>query len=484
MNWLRNLFARTSPIRRARRPRSAIRPRLEGLEDRCVPTVWAVTNDSDNVNQVGSLRYDVAHAGNGDTIVIPAGDYIYLTHGELVLNHDVTIEAEMANGAPGTATIRGDNNVGIAQSRLFEIARNAHVTLRGLDLEHGNAIANNPQGDASMNGDGGAILNHGNLEVDSCWFTDDGYSWRGDDFHVKRGGAIYNDHGTLGITHTGFQENFAVNAGGAIYNNQGVLVITRSDLDQNFTFGNGGAIYDFAGQAVLVVDCQMWDNHANKLGGAFYTRDDGDVTVGSTIMGQNTAGLGGGAIFNYDTWLHLNSGTTLQDNAALYGGGIDNVGGGTFIDGCSLIHNRAKDGGGIYSAGGEVHITNSKLDDNFATAVGGAIYASYTDLTVSNSELSSNTSLQGAGAAIMHSHGTLEVTGCTLMHNTAGANGVIFVEDDVAKVTGSKLIDNHGGGIFRASSQGSLTVGTTTFQGNTVFNIWGSYTDLGGNMGI
>jgi hypothetical protein len=284
---------------------------VEALEERCVPTTWSVITDSDNVNQAGSLRWAVAHAGNGDTIVLnPQASVVNLTQGELVVNHDVTIESVEFNGAPGMATITANES-----SRDFEIARNAHVTLKDLIIEGGNAMANNPMGNASLDGRGGAILNEGNLLVDHCDVSSNGSSWRGYDFHVKCGGGIYNYKGTLELTATSLVDNnFAVMAGGGIYNDRGVMVIAHSDLDGNTTFGDGGAIYDTAGKVVLVVDCQMWDNHANKMGGALYTRDDQSVTVGSTIMGENHAGLSGGAVFNYDTWLFLNSGATLKDN--------------------------------------------------------------------------------------------------------------------------------------------------------------------------
>jgi predicted outer membrane repeat protein len=128
-----------------------------------------------------------------------------------------------------------------------------------------------------------------------------------------------------------------------------------------------------------------------------------------------------------------------------------------------------------------VDITNSKLDNNIATTCGGAIYTHYTTLMVSNSELNDNHA-GASGGTILHWHDIMKVTDCTLMDNTSGANaGGIFVEEDVAVLTGSKLIDNSGGGIYRSGLQGSLTVGTTLFQGNTPWNIWGFYTDQGGN---
>src|SRR6516162_824949 len=78
--------ARKSPIKRP-----TFRPRLEALEDRCVPTkvtgsTWTVTNVGDS--GPGSLRDEIAQANSGDTIVFPKrfNGLITLTSGELVIS--------------------------------------------------------------------------------------------------------------------------------------------------------------------------------------------------------------------------------------------------------------------------------------------------------------------------------------------------------------------------------------------------------------
>src|SRR5262249_3196478 len=151
------------------------RPRVEALEERCLlSTTWYVTNTIDNVNQVDSLRWAVANAQNGDTIEIltqnGAGLHIGLTHGELFLNHDVTIESVGPNDAAGAATIDGEGS-----SRVFEVARGHRVILRNLLITHGNAKAHNSLGNAALDGDGGGILNEGNLFLDHCDVLNNAY---------------------------------------------------------------------------------------------------------------------------------------------------------------------------------------------------------------------------------------------------------------------------------------------------------------------
>src|SRR5438876_662020 len=108
--------------------RRGVWPRLEALEDRCVPSTLAVTRSNDDVTQRGTLRYAVAHAESGDTILLAADvkdTPIVLTQGELLLNQDVTIRG----AGEVSETISGGG-----ASRVFEVAAGAHVSLLNLTI--------------------------------------------------------------------------------------------------------------------------------------------------------------------------------------------------------------------------------------------------------------------------------------------------------------------------------------------------------------
>jgi hypothetical protein len=89
--WLSLLLPTQSPnrgskARAVRRPTARFRPRLEALEDRCVPSTLTVTNAADS--GPGSLRYEISQANTGDTIVFGFSKKlslptITLTSGEL-----------------------------------------------------------------------------------------------------------------------------------------------------------------------------------------------------------------------------------------------------------------------------------------------------------------------------------------------------------------------------------------------------------------
>jgi hypothetical protein len=100
------------------------RPALEFLESRSMLSALPVTSAVDDVTQHGTLRYAVAHAHSGDTIVLaPAlqSAGITLTQGELLLSQTgLTIKS----GGNAPVTISGNNS-----SRVFEVAGGADVTL-------------------------------------------------------------------------------------------------------------------------------------------------------------------------------------------------------------------------------------------------------------------------------------------------------------------------------------------------------------------
>src|SRR5215470_5165924 len=93
--WLRKRIGgeRLSVSKRRRKTkRSSVprwRPRVEALEDRLALATIPVISPIDDASQHGTLRYALAHAKDGDTILLTPAvgtSGITLTHGELILN--------------------------------------------------------------------------------------------------------------------------------------------------------------------------------------------------------------------------------------------------------------------------------------------------------------------------------------------------------------------------------------------------------------
>jgi hypothetical protein len=259
-SWLRksNVKPRTS-----RRANATFRPRLEVLECRDVPSTLTVTNNLDSGH--GSLRDEIAHAQNRDTIVFAPsldGKTITLTSGEL----DITAKSLTIDG-PGAnkLAVSGGNT-----SRVFEVAAASSVTLSGLTISNGNSV------------DGGGILNAGTLTVTGCTVSGN--------YTTNSGGGIYNT-GTLTVSDCSLFGNIAVyDGGGGIYN-AGTLTVNGGNVSLNRA-GAGGGIYN-AGTAT-VGHCTVSGNEAvsgdfYSVGGGIYNLGAGSaLTVSNSIFTSNT----------------------------------------------------------------------------------------------------------------------------------------------------------------------------------------------------
>src|SRR5262245_35415626 len=136
-------FLRRHGPARAIKPAHPVRPRLEVLEDRCVPST--VTNLSGSAAMPGSLPFEVANPP-------PLGEAIQfapnLKGGTITLNAPLAVtKAVTIDGANNGITVSGG---GIHQ--VFVIQPGVGAVINGLTITGG-----------STAGDGGAIHNSGSL---------------------------------------------------------------------------------------------------------------------------------------------------------------------------------------------------------------------------------------------------------------------------------------------------------------------------------
>jgi hypothetical protein len=322
---------------RRRRPtrRPAWRPRLEILEDRTVPSTIPVTKLGDDVTQQGTLRWAVANVQSGDTISIDAGlphkGAIVLTQGELLLTTNLTILTE----GPDPETISGDGrSLGGVQSRVFEVAAGAQVTLSNIALTGGDGVANNPSGNSSYDHAGGAIINFGTLTVSNCKLSGNAVIGVAGYFRSGCGGGIDNEK-MLTVNNSTLSDNFAGGLGGGICNITS-LQISGSTLEHNAAgyggFGDGGGIYNNSFGMAQVNDCTLTDNSAGAYGGGLFNEGAGTLTVSNCTLSDNTAGLLGGGIYNSSGnpsplgMLTVSNCNLSGNSAGILGGGIYNAG--------------------------------------------------------------------------------------------------------------------------------------------------------------
>jgi hypothetical protein len=412
-----------------------VRLQLEGLEDRCVPANLYVTSSADDASLAGTLRYELAHANAGDSILIQVSS-IVLTQGELVVTaKDLSIGPQLTAQSPNArVAISGGNH-----SRVFEFAFASDAPqIYNLDITGGNGLAANAFGMDYRDGQGGAVLNEANLTIYNCTFTNNS---------ATLGGAIFN----LGY--------------------DGNLTIGSSTLIKN-SAQEGGGIYNYQASA-RVWYCKLWGNSAAQDGGALYNRGvpfpgwgwdfppSGTLEVVGGTFYSNTAGGDGGAICNWVSNLKV-SGGDFEHNQAQNGGAIINVFGTAAIDGASLLSNQVVpalpgngQGGAIENFGRTFQVSNCEIQYNAAVAGGGICNGGGT-VTVSNSTLDSNWATS-AGDNVYNGK-WMTITGCHLIDSSTTSYSVV------------------------TDPQGTLHVGGSTFQG--MWKIKGPWINDGNNQGV
>ena len=263
------------------------------------------------------------------------------------------------------------------------------------------------------------------------------------------------------IVSTNFTENEANRAGGGIENRGGNLVIRRGAVNNNvvnFSPGNGGGIHT-GGGTTNIAFTEFARNTAGQEGGGLWS--GGDMTLNQVRVFTNFAdGMdaddGGAGIFNNSGNLSINA-STISSNEATNG---------------------SSSGGGLLSLVGDVTVTNSTFESNFSQRAGGAIEIVEGNLTSTNTDYISNStgSSPGNGGAIHvtgTSGGTVDITGGSIMDNTAanegggvwGQNGSTMNLTSVA-VMNNTAGTNGGGGVF--VNGGTVNVMQSTIAGNMV----------------
>jgi hypothetical protein len=398
----------------------------------------------------GSLRYAIANANSGDTILflIPAKSTI-------TLSTPITLRNVTVAG-PGFTSTGPGNYQGIVTSgngaqQIFTVPNGVTATISGLVLWDGRAnVANTP---------GGAIANAGTLTllndalVDNTSLVEAQPPPAGCGLYAE-GGAVYNS-GALTVTGSTFDSNLVPSnvftgqcswgRGGAIYND-GALTITTSTFTNNTAY-EGGAVYNNASTET-----------------AQFSNDSFTANLGcnNAAAGCATTGCGGSGCTSYGTGL----------GAAIY----DGAGPGISVTSSSFSNNvvgggngaanttSSGYGGALYLATGTPHVSSTSFAGNAAgggttncsLGDGGAIYATV-PVEIDNDNFSNNGAAGDYGAqggAIAEVGGALSGSGNAFSYNTATGYGGTTCAPSAAA----------GGGAIQSSYP--VTLANTTFTNN------------------
>jgi hypothetical protein len=318
-----------SPFRFVRRPkrpglRRPVRPALERLEGRDVPSTFTVTNLNDA--GAGSLRQVILEANNNreaDAIVFQAGlsGTLTLTTGQLNVTAPVTITG------PGSAKliISGNN-----ASRLFLVNNGSPVVenfgISGLTLT---------QGKATGTEEGGGIdVGSENLVLKDVVITNS-TALRGGGIHVGANGRLTMENSSVTACVT-----TSIEGGGLYLDMNSTTLLRNSNVAGNQAVGPSGT------------------------GGGGIRLVGGFLAVESSIISGNTTPLSGGGILGAGTLVVRNS--TISANEGGSGGGILMEGSLT-IENSTISTNKARfDGGGVWVTKSTAAIRNSTIVFNTA----------------------------------------------------------------------------------------------------------------------
>jgi hypothetical protein len=246
---------------RAVKPASPIRPRLEVLEDRCVPSIDMVTNLGGNSLDPGSLPYEVAHAAPGDTIQFAAT----LKGGTIILNNTLDINQNLTiDGAGSGITVSGGG-----MNRVFMIEAGVAADINALTITGG---------------------------VTPLLFV---------------GGGIYNK-GSLTLSNSIVTGNAAGDGGGILNAGTGTMTMSGDTVNNNTAKSFGGGI-DNAG-TLTIINCTIAANTANQGGGII---NIGVLNMENSTVASNTvtgSGANGGGIWTGGAGSHLSLLNTIVFN--------------------------------------------------------------------------------------------------------------------------------------------------------------------------
>jgi hypothetical protein len=373
--------AQRSPLR-ARQ--TSVRPHLERLEGRCVPTLFTVSSAADG--GPGSLR-DAITAANADptasTITFAPG-----LNGQTISLSSGALPAITANNlsiqGPGASalTVSGSGS----SSVLSVAAGAAGVSISGLTVANGKSFNS-----------GVGISNAGELTLSASVIT---------------GNVIF-----IGIS-----------SGGAGIFNSGTMTINASTITGNQDIGNdhslGGGIQNSGTMTIVASNISNNSSSAKLIASGGGLSNSGTLTIQDSFIASNTVftnfiSASGGGIDNSGTLTV--TGSTVSGNSAspglfggtASGGGLGLTAGSAALTNCTLTGNSAPSGG--IKAGATLIMLNCTVAAN--SAGGGLVLGTGAAVTLQNTIVAGN-----AGGDIS---GAVTSQGNNLVGNPAGSSGLI-----------------------------------------------------------
>lgn len=200
-------------------------------------------------------------------------------------------------------------------------------------------------------GDGGAIINWGNLTFINSRFTANSAR--------KDGGVVNVQSGSLKIIDCSFDKNNAFD--GASIFNRGDLEISNSGFEENASKKDGGVLNTYDGR--IQISNSLFKGNTASDGGAIYSRQ-GSAHISNCKFIDNSADINGGAIINWCE-MAIEDCDLLGNSAVIYGGAINNQNAHLTIANSILSDNKADTGGAVFNVDDDkLNVIDCKFENN------------------------------------------------------------------------------------------------------------------------
>lgn len=252
-----------------------------------------------------SLREAVAAANPNDTVRFNPnliGQTFVLGGSQIVVNKTLTIDGDI--DGVNVAFISGSNT-----SRHFLLTNSIRLTIRNAILAQGNSDAFDSFGGSIQTGNGSS------LTLDRVAIRGNTAEWAGALYLFGAGDHIITNSSITGNTSERIPAIF-VTTQSSLYMSNTTVSGNRNIVDNASSWG---AITIMSAQQVVIRNCTIATNEANR-GGGLYVEGTGTFNVANTIVGANSSANGAQDIHYVAGTLNSSGGNLVQNMATVPGG--------------------------------------------------------------------------------------------------------------------------------------------------------------------
>ena len=321
---------------------------------------------------------------------------------------------------------------------------------------------------------GGICVDEGRAELNGVKIIENNVTSNGDVMPGVLGGAIYVFDGSCELNDCTIESNYARDGAG-IFNLMGVVDIIDSEVTRNVSSGDGskgGGVFNK--KEMNIENSRIIYNDSRDGGGIF---NEEQLTIENCIITHNRASNKGGGVcasFNSEDAKVVYSGKNeITYNTASSGGGIYIYGKGSQLEKntikkAEISKNYADSIGGAIAIDGDMDktdIIDVVMENNYSNKLGGAVYAG-SSVSIEDSSIRLNTSIEGGGGVFVGDAGSLELANTSIQENISNKKGagIYLSGGDSSKIimNGGKIIVNMNK--YIKDSSGEATDSNLTFE--------------------